>query len=122
VPQGSVLGPPVFIMYTADLADFVADCQVNFHSFADDSQVCVRCPGPLSGVASAVRKLEDCITEIGRWLSANRLKLNTEKTELLWVGSRHNLASFSNCHPSLRLGVDVIKTGLSKRSFKVSTG
>jgi len=39
VPQGSVLRSRVFVMYTADLADLVADCQVNFHSFADDSQV-----------------------------------------------------------------------------------
>ena len=38
VPQGSVLGPRMFIMYTADLADSVAERQVNFHSFADDTQ------------------------------------------------------------------------------------
>jgi len=49
-------------MCTADLADLVADCQVNFHLFADDSQVYVHCP--LSGVASAFRKLENCITDI----------------------------------------------------------
>ena len=63
----------------------------------------------LIGVASAIRRLEDCITEIVHWMSADRLKLNTDKTELLWVGLRHNLVSFSGCPPSLRLGADVIK-------------
>ena len=41
VPQGSVPSPRMFIMYTADLADFVGERQVNFHSFADDSQTCI---------------------------------------------------------------------------------
>jgi len=57
VLQGSVLGPHMFILYMADLADVVKNCQVNFHSFADDSQIYLHCP--LSGVLSAVRKLED---------------------------------------------------------------
>ena len=43
-------------------------------------------------------------------MSANRLKLNADKTELLWVGSRHKLATFGGCAPSLdQLGADVIR-------------
>jgi len=40
---------------------------------------------------------------------ANRLKLNTDKTELVWTGSRHNLSLLGGCGPSLQLGDDVIK-------------
>ena len=36
-----------------------------------------------------------CISEVCHWMSANRLKLNTDKTELVWTGSKHNLASAS---------------------------
>jgi len=43
VPQGSVLGPRMFILYMADLADLVAKHQVNFHSFADDLQIYLHC-------------------------------------------------------------------------------
>ena len=89
----------MFILYMADLADLVAKHQVNFHSFADDSQIYLQCR--ISEASSAVSKLEDCISVIGHWMSANRLKLNADKTELLWVGSRHNLASLRGCTPSL---------------------
>ena len=38
--------------------------------------------------ASAAVRLEQGITNVGRWMCANHLKLNADKTELLWVGSR----------------------------------
>ena len=34
----------MFILYMADLADVVQNCQVNFHLFADDSQIYLHCP------------------------------------------------------------------------------
>ena len=46
------------------------------------------------------------------WMSANRLKLNKEKTELLWVGSRYNLSALSaleGCGPALLLDADTVE-------------
>jgi len=97
----------MFIMYTADLADFVAERQVNFHSFADDTQTYLHCLP--SDVDRVVCQLEGCIIEIDHWMSANRLKLNADKTELVWTGSRHNLSLLGGCGPSLQLGDDVIE-------------
>jgi len=56
-----------------------------------------------------VCQLEGCILEIGHWMSANRLKLNADKTELVWTGSRHNLSLLGGCGPSLQLGDHVIE-------------
>jgi len=59
-------------------------------------------------ITSAVNRLQQCITDIGCWRSANRLKLNADKTELLWIGSRYNHSVLQGCGPVLRLGSDVV--------------
>ena len=64
--------------------------------------------GRRDDMTSTVHRLENCITDIGQWMSANRLKLNTEKTVLLWAGSRPSQSSVTVCRPSLQLGTDIV--------------
>ena len=78
VPQGSVLGPRMYILYAADLEDVAAEHSVNIHGYADDTQLYLH--GRRDDMMS---RLESCMADVGQWMSANRLKLNTEKTELL---------------------------------------
>ena len=52
--------------------------------------------------------LERCIQDTDHWMSANRLKLNPDKTELLWTGTRHGLSRLTNGGPRLVLGDEVI--------------
>ena len=40
--------------------------------------------------------------------AANRLKLNTDKAELLWTGSRRSLSQFQDLGPVLKLGADTV--------------
>ena len=52
--------------------------------------------------------LERCIQDLGHWMSANRFKLNPDKTELLWTGTRHSLSRLTDGGPRLVLGTEVI--------------
>lgn len=82
--------PLLFLLYTAELFDLVADCGLTAHSYADDTQVYVGTTAVDS--EGAVRRFTDCVERINGWMSSNRLKLNAEKTQVIWIGTRQQLA------------------------------
>jgi len=71
-------------------------------------------------MASTAARLKHCITDIGHWMSANRLKLNAEKTELLWTSTKHSLSLLGGCGPSIHLGEDTIAASKHVRVLGVT--
>jgi len=91
-------------MYMADLADRVVRYGVSLHAYADDTQLYLHfCRNE---IASSVDQLERCVLDIGHWMSANRLKLNADKTEPLFASSSHSCAMLSGRYPVLQLGAE----------------
>ena len=91
VPTGhhTVFGPIVFVLYTAEIVQIVAQHGLNFHQYADDCQIYVATS--VSEVHSAIDQFSRCLHDVVIWMSASRLRLNASKTQVLWLGSRHNI-------------------------------
>ena len=87
VPQGSVLGAILFLLYTAELFDVIAECGLTGHKYGDDMQVYT----PATDHIDAMDWLAACIERIRDWMADNHLKLNEEKTQIIRLGTRQQL-------------------------------
>ena len=103
VPQGSVLGPILFSLYTTPLSKVIRNHPgIGFYFYADDTQLYVHLTH--KNVSHALDRLERCLEDVKKWLSANKLKLNPDKTEFIVFGSKIHREKLNKSFPVNILG------------------
>jgi hypothetical protein len=93
VPQGSCLGPILFLLYVSQLYDIIDRHLPSSHGYADDTQLYVSFrPDCGANQKSTLSALEDCISDVRAWLVSHKLMFKDTKTEFLVIGTPQQLS------------------------------
>ena len=117
VVQGSILGPVLFLLYTNDIVSYMTDAKIV--AYADDLQF-LDSDTP-DNIQSLLARLEHTLSLAHEWFVQNRLQINPDKTEMLFIRSqRKNIDTnfrlqFGDSHVSPSQNVRVL--GVSIDAF-----
>ena len=97
VPQGSCVGPLLFVFYASKLFTIIKKHLPNVHCFADDKQLYLSFKSDdKSSVDEAISAMNRCISDLRNWMIWDRLMINDDKTELILIGTRQQLSKIND--------------------------
>ena len=91
----------LFTMYIKPLSAIIDSHSIIHHSFADDLQL--QMSAPPDRISELLHSMQSCISDVMAWATANTLKLNDSKTELMLVTSKRSM-HLHNLPTSITIG------------------
>ena len=95
------IGPLKFIVYAPQMQEVISRRGVSFYGFTDDSQLVNHML--VNEMDARKNAIIDCITDIELWCRSHGLKLNADKSDVIWLGSRQQLAKLSQADKDVHL-------------------
>lgn len=97
VPQGSILGPILYLIYVNDIGGL--DCKSNIIMFADDTALYYSGSDP----SKVCKTVEKDLSIVSQYFAKLKLCLNKKKTKVMNFHKNYR-KGVSNCFPSIRIG------------------
>lgn len=88
VPQGSILGPILFIIFVNDISEYIKDCLLVL--YADDTQLLLT--GTISNLNDLIKRAEATLIAAKSYFQRNGLTVNEAKTQCIFIGSRQYIS------------------------------
>ena len=90
VPQGSVIGPILFLCFINDITHAAHENGIKISLYADDAVVYITS----NDQTTMQVQLQAAVTDVDQWCTLNRINLNVSKTKMCCYGTRHHLENF----------------------------
>jgi len=120
VPQGSIIGALLFTMYTCPLGIIVQRYGIKYHLYADDTQLYISLdPDNELNFSPFLNNLEHCIADIQLSLTQNVIRLNDNKTNIIYLALPHCIKTLKA--PALHIGGSSISPNGSVKTTKLRT-
>ena len=107
-PQGSLMGAEDYKAYTLPVGDIIRKHNLRFKIYADDTQIKIsfdvkdKCD-----ITVSIGLISECVADIKSWMTANMLKLNADKTEVMFITAPQYSAEMDICSIDIG-GADVM--------------
>ena len=114
VPQGSVLGPILFLLYINDLPDVLEETSIDI--FADDSTISI----PNRDISTIRSSLQKDLINVQNWCILNRMILNSQKTKVMYLSTKSKNTSILSTDCSISINNNLLEICESEKLLDVT--